>query len=217
MSADIDFATYEKGRIIWKKIGLETKKVFSLRLRHQVIQKKKESGMITMPLIRLRLMRCCAGGVELNHRVWECSAGQGHLSERLIQLGYEVRSTDLIDRGYGTGGVDFLQENEIWDGDILTNPPYKYAKEFIEHAMELIPDGRKVFMFLKLQFLEGKGRKELFEKYPPRVVYVSRSRILCAKNGMFDEMRAAGGSAVAYAWYEFQKGYKGVSIIKWIN
>ena len=58
-----------------------------------------------------------------------------HLSERLIELGYEVRSTDLIDRGYGEGGIDFLQTTEMWDGDILTNPPYKYAKEFIEHAM----------------------------------------------------------------------------------
>lgn len=157
------------------------------------------------------------GGAELNHKIWECSAGQGHLSERLIELGYEVRSTDLIDRGYGEGGIDFLQTTEMWDGDILTNPPYKYAKEFIEHAMTIIPDGRKVFMFLKLQFLEGKARGELFKKYPPRYVYVSRSRILCAKNGMFEEMKAGGGSAVAYAWYEFQKGYKGASIIKWIN
>lgn len=49
------------------------------------------------------------GGAELNHKIWECSAGQGHLSERLIELGYEVRSTDLIDRGYGEGGIDFLQ------------------------------------------------------------------------------------------------------------
>lgn len=157
------------------------------------------------------------GGVILNHKIWECAAGQGHLSKRLMEYGYEVRSTDLIDRGYGEGGIDFLSTTETWDGDILTNPPYKYAKEFVEHAMELIPDGRKVFMFLKLQFLEGKGRATLFEKYPPKTVYVSRSRILCAKNGLFDEMRAAGGSAVAYAWYEFQKGYKGVSVIKWIN
>lgn len=128
-----------------------------------------------------------------------------------------MKSTDLIDRGYGDGGIDFLNTTEKWDGDILTNPPYKYAREFIEHAMELIPDGRKVFMFLKLQFLEGKGRAALFEKYPPKTVFVSRSRILCAKNGLFDEMRAAGGSAVAYAWYEFEKGYKGPSVIKWIN
>lgn len=30
-------------------------------------------------------------------------------------------------------------------------------------------------------------------------------------------MRADGGSAVAYAWYVWQKGYKGNTIVKWIN
>jgi hypothetical protein len=114
-------------------------------------------------------------------------------------------------------GIDFLTYNQPWNGDILTNPPYKYAKEFIEHAMTLIPDGCRVFMFLKVQFLEGKARKELFKKYPPKCVYVSSSRILCAKNALFDEMRAGGGSAVAYAWYEFEKGYTGESKLKWIN
>ena len=62
-----------------------------------------------------------------------------------------------------------------------------------------------------------KARKELFKKYPPKCVYVSSSRILCAKNAKFDEMRAGGGSAVAYAWYEFEKGYSGKSELKWIN
>ena len=157
------------------------------------------------------------GGVIFDKPIWECSCGEGHLSERLKEFGYEVYSTDLVDRGYGEGGIDFLKCDKKWNGDILTNPPYKYAKEFIEHAMELIPDGCRVFMFLKVQFLEGKARKELFKKYPPKCVYVSSSRILCAKNAKFDEMRAGGGSAVAYAWYEFEKGYSGKSELKWIN
>ena len=157
------------------------------------------------------------GGVKLSHKVWECACGQGHLSERLKQYGYDVVSSDLINRGYGIGGVDFLRTTKIWDGDILTNPPYKFAVEFIEHAMSIIKDGGRVFMFLKIQFLEGKSRKRLFEKYPPKCVYVSSSRILCAKNARFDDMRAGGGSAVAYAWYEWQKGYKGDTKIKWIN
>ena len=132
------------------------------------------------------------GGVTFDKPIWECSCGEGHLSERLKSFGYEVRSTDLIDRGYGEGGIDFLTYNQPWNGDILTNPPYKYAKEFIEHAMTLIPDGCRVFMFLKVQFLEGKARKELFKKYPPKCVYVSSSRILCAKNALFDEMSWVG-------------------------
>lgn len=157
------------------------------------------------------------GEVKFNSKVWECSCGEGHLSKRLEEYGVEVISTDLIDRGYGKCGVDFLATTEKVDMDILTNPPYKYAKEFIEHAMEITSIGNRIFMFLKVQFLEGKGRKELFKKYPPKCVYVSSSRILCAKNGMFDEERAKGSSAVAYAWYEFVNGYSGNTCIKWIN
>ena len=72
-------------------------------------------------------------------------------------------------------------------------------------------------MFLKVQFLEGKERKILFRAFPPKVIYVSSSRILCAKNAEFERMREGGGSAVAYAWYVWEKGYKGDTIVKWIN
>ena len=100
-------------------------------------------------------------------RVWECACGEGHLAKVLEAHGYSVLSTDLIDRGYGKGGVDFLQCDEKFDGDIITNPPYKYALQFVQKALELIPDGHKVAMFLKLQFLEGKARRAFFDIYPP--------------------------------------------------
>ena len=157
------------------------------------------------------------GESEINHNVWECACGEGHLAKRLSDYGYNVTATDLIDRGFGIGGVNFLETNTIFNGDIVTNPPYKYAVKFIEHALDIIPTGNKVFMFLKLQFLEGKSRKELFKKYPPKCIYVSSSRILCAKNGDFEGMKKSGGSAVAYAWYEWEKGYTGDTIIKWVN
>ena len=78
-------------------------------------------------------------------------------------------------------------------------------------------EGKKVAMFLKVQFLEGKERKQLFREHPPRTVYVSSSRIMCAKNGEFERMKAGGGSAVAYAWFVWEKGYKGDTIVRWIN
>ena len=87
----------------------------------------------------------------------------------------------------------------------------------MEHALDISMDSTKVAMFLKLQFLEGKARKELFLKHPPKTIYVSSSRLLCAKNGDFEGMRAGGGSAVAYAWFVWEKGYKGRPRIKWIN
>ena len=153
----------------------------------------------------------------LSKDIWECSCGGGHLSKVFESAGHTVRSTDLIDRGYGISGVDFLTCKKIFNGDIITNPPYKFAKEFIEKAMELVGEGFKVIMFLKIQFLEGKARRKMFKKYPPKTIWISSSRILCAKNADFDGMEAGGGSAVAYGWFVWQKGYKGETILKWFN
>lgn len=69
-------------------------------------------------------------------------------------------------------------------------------------------------MFLKVTFLEGKARKDFFKKYPPKVIYVCSGRIPCAKNGDFDKYPS---SAVAYAWYVWEKGYEGKTEVRWIN
>ena len=155
--------------------------------------------------------------------VWECACGEGHLSEVLKNRGYKVKSSDLVDRGYNdTEVMDFLKvrkedvKNDV-SRDIITNPPYKYAKEFVEHALDISMDSTKIAMFLKVQFLEGKARRELFEKYPPKVIYVASSRLLCAKNGEFQKMRDGGGSAVAYAWFIWEKGFKGDTVVRWFN
>jgi len=152
----------------------------------------------------------------LNQNIWECSAGAGHLSKVFEAAGHKVISSDLVDRGFAKSGIDFLACNKKFNGDIITNPPYSLAQEFIEKGLEIVEEGNKVIMFLKIQFLEGKARKKLFEIYPPKTIWVSSSRILCAKNGDFEKYRKQG-SAVAYAWYIWEKGYNGDTIIKWFN
>ncbi len=149
----------------------------------------------------------------LDHYLWEPACGEGHISQCLLKHGYIVRSTDLIDRGYGTSGIDFLKEDVKAQGDIITNPPYRYATEFILKALELVEEGHHVYMFLKLTALEGQKRyKNIYSKYPPKTVYVFSKRVNCWKNGEPDDE----GSAVAYAWYVWEKGYTGPTTLKWI-
>jgi hypothetical protein len=151
--------------------------------------------------------------------IWECAVGGGHIASVLGSRGYNVKCSDIIDRGYNnTEIIDFLKVNkeDIMYGvsrDIITNPPYKYAKEFVEHALDISMDSTKVAMFLKLTFLEGKARKELFKKYPPKRIYVFSSRVCCGKNGEFNPK----DNAVAYAWFVWKKGFSGDPVIKWIN
>ena len=154
--------------------------------------------------------------------VWEPACGGGHMADVLKDYGYNVKVSDIIDRGYPeTEIVDFLSVRNIRNSyDIITNPPYKYAQEFVEKSLEISEVGTKIAMFLKLQFLEGQARKELFLTNPPKVVYVSSSRLGCAKNGEFKvgkDGELAIESAVAYAWFVWEKGFTGDTIIKWVN
>lgn len=159
--------------------------------------------------------------VPLN--VWECSCGQGHLSKRLIERGHNVLSTDLVNRGYGSGDIDFLSSRwplEMPKSDccILTNPPYKYATEFVLHALDILPDNAPAFFFLKTLFLEGKQRyADIFSQGYLHTVYQCSARVLCAKNGEFEQMRKAGGSAVSYAWFEFRKSPCHATKIVWLD
>lgn len=151
-------------------------------------------------------------------KVWEPACGGGHMAKVLIEHGYDVRCTDITEREMGNvpydGNLDFLEYSGKFSGDIVTNPPYKIALDFIKKAISVIETGHKVAMFLKLQFLEGKSRKKFFSKHPPQTVYVSSSRLICAGNGDFEKYKS---SAVAYAWFVWQKGYKGDTVIRWIN
>lgn len=153
---------------------------------------------------------------KFNREIWEPACGEGHISKVLKAAGYNVYSSDLIYRGYGDPeSFDFLKDClDDFNGDIVTNPPYKYALEFCKTALNTVKDGHKVAMFLKLQFLEGKGRKEFFKTNPPKTVYVFSGRVKCAKNGDFESI---GSSAVAYAWYVWEKGFHGDPVIKWVN
>lgn len=149
-----------------------------------------------------------------NHEIWECACGEGHLSKVLQNAGYNVYSSDLIYRGFGDPEpFDFLVESlEDFNGDIVTNPPYKYAQEFVEKALEDIKDGNQVAMFLKLSFLSSKSRKRLFDTGQLKYIYIFRSRVECAKNGIFE-----GKRGVDYGWFIWQKGFKGEPIVRWIN
>lgn len=131
---------------------------------HTDKEREEHDFYATNPVAIDRLVR----SFELPKKIWECACGTGCLSERLIEFGHDVVSTDLIDRGYG-GVQDFFKAGTMPDGCecILTNPPYKYALEFVEKALSIIPEGKKVAMFLKLTFLEGKARRALFRSTPP--------------------------------------------------
>lgn len=153
--------------------------------------------------------------IYLHNNILECSCGEGHLSKLLVEKGYNVSNMDIIDRGYHHNFTkcNFLETNIRHNGDILSNPPYNKAKEFVEHSLDILEDGCNCIMLLKIQFLEGQGRRKLFDKHPPKYIYVNSARQTCYING---DMSKKMSSASCYCWFVWEKGYTGEPIIRWI-
>ena len=154
----------------------------------------------------------------LNQYVFEPCAGLGHISELIKKTGRDVITSDINDYGYK---LDFQRDFfQVKRGDvtaptpfdIVTNPPYKGALDFVKHAIELLEDGGRVIMLLRIQFLEGIERGQFFKEHPPRFVYVFTRRVLCLLNGEPQKHN----SAACFAWFIWEKDFKGDPVVRWL-
>jgi len=141
--------------------------------------------------------------------IWECACGDGSMSKVLEEYKYNVISTDLEPRDYGTQ-LDFLLSDELLAPSIVTNPPFVLMQEFAQHAFDL--GCQKLALLGKLAFLEGQERTAWLEKTPFKVAYVFRARLSLYRNGI--KMKNSG--MIAFAWYVWERGYSGKPIIGWI-
>ena len=171
--------------------------------------------------IQLFLNKCKERNFILPEKIYEPCCGLGSISNELIKAGHDVLSTDLIDRGYGEGNIDFLKltketlrpEWKDYLKCIVTNPPYKYAQECVEKAIELLDDDGICIMFLKTTFLESKSRIELFKKHKLRYIWQYVDRQGCGKNTTIFK----NGGAAAYAMFIWDKSYNGLPELDWIE
>ncbi len=123
----------------------------------------------TPPDVTVALLDFLKLPVPLN--IWEPACGDGAMASVLSAAGHNVAATDLrTDSGYGKGGIDFTTMSVEDDLDLLctdwiiTNPPFKFAEQFIQKSLEITPN---VAMLLKSQFWHARRRESLFRAAPP--------------------------------------------------
>lgn len=142
---------------------------------------------------------------SFQHKILEPCCGQGAISKVLTEKGYDVESSDLADRGFGS--VKDFFDITCTNRDIITNPPYNLALEFVQHALDIANASTKIAMLLRIQFLESKKRRALFDTNQLKNVYVFSERISC------DEKNT---NAICFCWYVWQKGFNGRPILDWV-
>ena len=151
-------------------------------------------------------------------KIWENCAGQGHLAEVVKEYFKDsiVCTTDLIDRGYCTADVDFLNSSFNPNADlIITNPPFSLVNDFIVKGLE--KTNRYLVYLCKIQMLETVGRKEILEDSPLKYIYVHSKRQATWKNGEpLDPQGKKWATTMCLAWFVWDKEYKGEPIVRLI-
>lgn len=145
--------------------------------------------------------------------IWECAAGEGDMSRVLEASGYDVISTDLVDRGYCDARIDFLMEHQARAPNVVTNPPFGLAREFVDRALELTSG--KVAMFLRLAFLEGLSRGQWLPNTPLARVWIMSRRVPMQRGRI--SQAGDGHGVLAFAWFVWEHGYRGAPSLGWLD
>jgi hypothetical protein len=154
--------------------------------------------------------------------VGEFACGEGHISRQLEWWGFDVISTDLVDRGYGQGGVDFLADPSPHAGlpfrSLLTNPPFPLFIPWIERSLALMDEKdwpsavnsqAGVALLAPVTYLAAQDRGELFSRRPPAAIWVFSKRILCVQGG--SKGKVTGSGAVDYMWLVWRAPWRTTS------
>ena len=146
--------------------------------------------------------------VKFDGDILEPASGDGHISKILESSGYNVISSDLRPDCYGTSGLDFLSMKDKVD-NIVTNPPYCLAEEFMGHGLQLI--NNKMALLFRLSFLESAKRYPLFTNSPLSNVFVLSKRL-----PHWDGKEFKGSATFAHAWFVWDKHHDGPPTIGWL-
>ena len=147
--------------------------------------------------------------------IWEPACGDGAIAKVLSKAGYHVTCTDLIDRGYGTGGINFLTETKPRAKHIVTNPPYGrgLADGFILQALRLTREtGGTVAMLLDLSGLAHPIRHSLYVSNPPANIYVL-DELICQPGGR----PTFTTPAIRFAWLVWKPTHQGRPALWWLS
>ena len=166
--------------------------------------KRKKSDFYETPYSLTRLI---LKEEKLNGLILEPAFGNGAIGKVLTEFGYTFISSDIKN--------NFLKQNKKVD-TIITNPPYSLSQEFILKAKKNAKE--KIIFLLPLSYLHGKKRYDdiwLDKDFPLAKVYVFTRYPLLGEELREDGKHNTG--MMVYAWYVWEKNYKGNPEIKWLD
>ncbi|MDY0882291.1 hypothetical protein ACFPL7_22140 [Dongia soli] len=139
-----------------------------------------------------KILDLCDGYVR------EPACGDGALACVLEDHGLMVEASDLVARGYGVAGLDYLtwRPKGRMPG-IITNPPFSLAEKFIRHSLAL--GAPYVGMYLKASYFHAIDRDLLWGEHRPAMIYALTFR---------PDSLGLGAPTMEAGWFVWRRRYR---------
>ena len=140
---------------------------------------------------------------KIKGNILEPSAGSGNIIQALRQRKVQGIITALELREEERDSLTQISDKVIignfleWEPDkeydvIIGNPPYTYAREFIEKCFKIANKNTVIIMLLRTAFLESKSRYEFWQQHPLSGLYTLSKR---------PSFTGKGSDATSYSWF----------------
>lgn len=145
--------------------------------------------------------------------IYDPACGIGNIPVACRSRGLVAHGSDIVDRGFGDPGIDFLtMTTQGKFASIICNPPFSLGVEFTLKALELV--GGKVCILQRTVWLEGERRyKRLFAKGHLMRIWQFRSRISMPPGASDSPVK---GGSVSFAWFVFSRAHQGPYAGGWL-
>lgn len=139
--------------------------------------------------------------------ILEPSAGNGNIIQALRNKDIRSHITAVEIREEEHNNLKNISDKVLiynfleWKTDekfdlIIGNPPYTYAREFIEKGLNMLNENGKLIMLLRTAFLESKSRYNFWQCNPVNGLYVLSKR---------PSFTGKGSDATSYSWFIWDK------------
>lgn len=150
--------------------------------------------------------------------IWEPACGNGAMGEVIKERYQNVETSDIHNHGYKDFHKHDFLTGHYYADNIITNPPYNLAEEFVHAGLKQC--NNKLALLMRLAFLECQRRcEEIYSIYPPSRVYIFSERLTFYPAGQeFDENgNPKTGGQTSYIWMVWEKPLTGKTELKWIK
>lgn len=164
--------------------------------------------------------RALFDAIEFDGTVWDPACGLGRIVKSARDYGLDAIGTDLVSRAeICMSEKDFLKDDMIKGfSHIVSNPPFRFAEEFVRHSLKIVPDNGMVAMLLPLVWLSGFSQKRYWLPASPLYKFFPISPRPSMPPGRVIETGIKPGNGTKdFAWFVWKNGYQGDAKVVFMN